>query len=53
VASTTIDKMVDYVTNTPEDGLRSRASVETRSALISKNLELMNRPEYAFLKRQG
>ncbi|MDI4646678.1 glycoside hydrolase family 130 protein [Cohnella hashimotonis] len=51
VASTTIDRMLDYVVNTPEDRLRSRASVETRHALISRNLELLDRPEYAFLKR--
>ena len=29
VATTTVDKMLDYVTGTPPDGLRSRASVET------------------------
>lgn len=51
VASTTIERLLDYVINTPEDGLRSRASVETRNALIARNLELLNRPEYAFLKR--
>ncbi|MFC3802872.1 glycosidase [Cohnella sp. GCM10012308] len=51
VASTTIDRMIDYVLNTPEDGLRSRASVETRNELIARNLELLERPEYAFLKR--
>ncbi|MDG0812096.1 glycoside hydrolase family 130 protein [Cohnella rhizosphaerae] len=51
VASTTIDRMLDYVTNTPEDGLRSRASVETRYALIARNLKLLDLPEYAFLKR--
>lgn len=51
VASTTIDRLIDYVQNTPEDGLRSRASVETRHKLIARNLELLDRPEYAFLKR--
>ncbi|MFD2333788.1 glycosidase [Cohnella sp. GCM10020058] len=51
VASTTIGRMLDYVVNTPEDGLRSRASVETRHELIARNLELLDRPEYAFLKR--
>lgn len=51
VATTTIDRMIDYVTNTPEDGLRSRASVETRNALIARNLTLLDRPEYAFIKR--
>lgn len=51
VASTTIERLLDYAMNTPEDGLRSRASVETRNELIARNLELLNRPEYAFLKR--
>ncbi len=37
VAETTIDRMLDYVRNTPPDGLRSRASVEARLALIRKN----------------
>jgi 4-O-beta-D-mannosyl-D-glucose phosphorylase len=43
VAATTITKMLDYVKNTPEDGLRSAASVQARCDLISKNL--------AFLKK--
>jgi 4-O-beta-D-mannosyl-D-glucose phosphorylase len=51
VAKTTVDRLVDYVTNTPADGLRSYASVETRSKLIAANLELIARPEYAFLIR--
>ena len=38
VAKTTVDKMLDYVVNTPEDGLRSAASVEQRMELIRKNL---------------
>ena len=37
VATTTVDKMLDYVINTPEDGLRSAASVAQRIALINKN----------------
>jgi 4-O-beta-D-mannosyl-D-glucose phosphorylase len=37
VAESTIDRMLDYVRNTPADGLRSRASVEARLALIRKN----------------
>ena len=41
VATTTIDKMLDYVINTPADPLRSYACVEQRSLLIKKNLELM------------
>ena len=38
VAATSIERMLDYVTNTPEDGLRSYATVQQRTALIQKNL---------------
>ena len=41
VAETTVDKLVDYVINTPEDGLRSACSVARRYALIQKNLEIL------------
>lgn len=37
VAASTVDQLLDYVTNTPEDGLRSAASVETRLDLIRRN----------------
>ncbi len=37
VAETSIERMLDYVLNTPPDGLRSRASVEARLALIRRN----------------
>ena len=37
VATSTIDQLVDYVLNTPEDGLRSAASVQQRVDLITKN----------------
>ncbi|XHR28395.1 MAG: glycosidase [Chthoniobacteraceae bacterium] len=40
VATTTIERLLDYVLHTPEDGLTSRASVQTRVALIRKNREL-------------
>ncbi|HXX64315.1 MAG TPA: glycosidase [Bacteroidota bacterium] len=39
VASSTVDKLLDYVIHTPEDGLRSAASVQQRIALIQKNLK--------------
>ncbi len=39
VATTTVDQLLDYVINTPEDGLRSAASVQSRSALIERNLK--------------
>jgi len=41
VAATTIDKLVDYVFNTPADPLRSVDCVAQRCALIDKNLALM------------
>jgi 4-O-beta-D-mannosyl-D-glucose phosphorylase len=37
VAASTVDQLLDYVMNTPEDGLRSAASVETRLELIRRN----------------
>ncbi len=43
VATTTIDKLVDYVFNTPQDPLRSVKCVEQRCGFIRKNLEYMNR----------
>lgn len=41
VATSTIDKLVDYCMHTPEDGFRSAASVQSRSAMIRKNLAWM------------
>ena len=41
VAVSTVDKLLDYVLNTPEDALRSAACVEQRNILIKKNLEIM------------
>jgi len=43
VATSTIDKLVDYCFNTPEDGLRSAASVETIVKLIDKNNEVLKK----------
>ncbi len=37
VAKTSIEKLIDYCVNTPEDGLRSAASVETINTLITRN----------------
>jgi 4-O-beta-D-mannosyl-D-glucose phosphorylase len=37
VATSTIDRLVDYCLNTPEDGLRSAKSVETINRLIERN----------------
>ena len=41
VATSTVDKLIDYCKNTPEDGLRSAASVAVRNELISANLKLL------------
>jgi 4-O-beta-D-mannosyl-D-glucose phosphorylase len=38
VARSTVERLLDYVVNTPEDGLRSAASVASRIALIRGNL---------------
>lgn len=38
VAESSIDRLVDYVKNTPPDKLRSAASVQTRIKLIDKNI---------------
>lgn len=43
VATSTIDKLVDYCMNTPQDGLTSSASVETLKKLITHNLELLKK----------
>ncbi len=37
VATTTVGQLIDYCVNTPEDGLRSAASVKTINELIDKN----------------
>ena len=41
VATSTIDKLLDYTINTPQDPLRSYACVKQRYALIKKNLEIL------------
>jgi len=38
VIASTVDKLLDYVLNTPEDGMRSKVCVEQRCHLIAKNL---------------
>ncbi len=42
VATTTIDRMLDYVRNTPPDGGRSATSVAQRLALIERNCALIS-----------
>lgn len=41
VATTTVDKLKDFVFNTPEDPLRSVLCVKQRCDLIAKNLEFL------------
>jgi 4-O-beta-D-mannosyl-D-glucose phosphorylase len=40
VATTTIEKLLDYVMNTPEDGYSSASSVQVLSGIIDSNLSL-------------
>lgn len=40
VATTTVERLIDYCLNTPEDGLRSAESVKAINSLIDKNNEL-------------
>ncbi|HTM35438.1 MAG TPA: glycosidase [Terriglobales bacterium] len=41
VATSTVDKLLDHVMNTPEDPLLSHKCVEQRFRLIKKNLEIL------------
>ncbi len=43
VVKTTVDRLLDYVLNTPPDGLRSAESVKTRNELIERNLTIMKK----------
>jgi len=49
VATSTVDRLLDYVLHTPEDGLRSGASVRQRIDLIEKNLRILKKKS----KRSG
>jgi 4-O-beta-D-mannosyl-D-glucose phosphorylase len=42
VASTTLERLIDYTFNTPTDPLRSRDCVKQRISLIDKNIKLLN-----------
>ncbi len=41
VATSSVEKLIDYCKNTPEDGLRSAASIAVRNELIAANLKLL------------
>ena len=43
VADTTVDRLLDYVLNTPAEGYRSAMSVVQRNELISKNLVFLKK----------
>jgi 4-O-beta-D-mannosyl-D-glucose phosphorylase len=43
VATSTVERLLDYVLHTPEDPLRSAACVEQRLALIDRNLRYLGR----------
>lgn len=43
VATSTVDRLVDYCLNTPEDGLTTSESVKTLDRLIDANLEFLNK----------
>lgn len=45
VATTTIDHLLDYVMNTPADGLTSAASVKTLKRIIDNNKAIMQKDE--------
>lgn len=42
VATSTIDRLLDYAFHTPKDPLRSNLCVQQRCGLIRHNLEIMN-----------
>lgn len=43
VATSTIDRLIDYCMNTPVDRLTTSESVKTLNCLIDKNLEIINK----------
>jgi 4-O-beta-D-mannosyl-D-glucose phosphorylase len=42
VATSTVEKLLDYVMNTPPDGLRSASSVNTLYRIIDNNRALLS-----------
>jgi 4-O-beta-D-mannosyl-D-glucose phosphorylase len=53
VATSTVERLLDYVMNTPADPLRSRACVEQRYALIEKNRAVLNAAKTPTVKHAG
>jgi 4-O-beta-D-mannosyl-D-glucose phosphorylase len=44
VATSSVERLLDYALNTPPDGLRSAASVAQRLDLIRRNRVFLTRP---------
>ena len=42
MATSTVERLLDYAQNTPPDALRSAASVEQRCSLITHNLAFLD-----------
>jgi 4-O-beta-D-mannosyl-D-glucose phosphorylase len=53
VATTTIDQLLDYVVNTPEDGLHSADTVRTVQQLVDKNKPYIGREGEVRALRSG
>jgi 4-O-beta-D-mannosyl-D-glucose phosphorylase len=51
VATTTVERLLDYVVGTPEDPLRSYACVAQRRALIEKNLAFIDKSGDPLVRR--
>jgi 4-O-beta-D-mannosyl-D-glucose phosphorylase len=55
VATSTIDKLVDYITNTPQDGYLTGKTVVTLNNIIDKNMAYttkQNNKSYAMLETE-
>ncbi len=50
VATSTVDRLLDYVMHTPEDGLHSAASVRTLVDVINKNKKFLNQKKLKKVK---
>jgi 4-O-beta-D-mannosyl-D-glucose phosphorylase len=53
VATSTVERLLDYVLNTPEDSLRSRLCVEQRCRMIEKNLRMAEQRGASAKRRKG
>jgi 4-O-beta-D-mannosyl-D-glucose phosphorylase len=53
VATTTVSRLLDYAVNTPADGFRSAASVQTLNKIIDHNLSLAAAQNKSLLQSEG